>query len=56
MNVPVWVWILTLGLTSVFLVVDVFIIGRRPHVPSTRETGRLLAFYITLAVLFGLGV
>jgi tellurite resistance protein TerC len=56
MNVPEWVWILTLGLTSVFLFVDVLIIGRRPHVPSMRETGGLLVFFITLAVLFGLGV
>jgi tellurite resistance protein TerC len=56
MNVPVWVWILTLGLTSVFLLVDVLIIGRRPHVPSMGEAGRLLALYITLALLFGLGV
>jgi tellurite resistance protein TerC len=56
MNVPEWVWILTLGLTSVFLFVDVLIIGRRPHVPSMRETGGLLLFFITLAVLFGLGV
>jgi len=56
MNVPEWVWILTLGLTSVFLFVDVLIIGRRPHVPSVRETGGLLVFFITLAVLFGVGV
>ena len=56
MNVPVWVWILTIGLTSVFLLVDVLIIGRRPHVPSMGEAGRFLALYVTLAVLFGLGV
>jgi len=56
MNVAVWVWILTLGLTGVFLLVDVLIIGRRPHVPSMGEAGRLLAFYVTLALLFGLGV
>ena len=56
MNVPLWVWILTLGVTGVLLLVDVWIIGRRPHVPSTRETGRLLAFYIALAIVFGLGV
>jgi tellurite resistance protein TerC len=56
MNVPVWVWILTLALTSVFLLVDVLIIGRRPHVPSMGEAGRLLGLYVTLAVLFGLGV
>jgi tellurite resistance protein TerC len=56
MNVPVWVWTLTLGLTSVFLLVDVLIIGRRPHVPSMGEAARFLALYVTLAVVFGLGV
>ena len=56
MNVAPWVWILTIGLTTVFLLVDVLIIGRRPHVPSMGEAGRLLAFFVSLAVLFGLGV
>jgi tellurite resistance protein TerC len=56
MNVPLWVWIVTIGLTTVLLMVDVFIIGRSPHVPSMGEAGRLLALFITLAVLFGLGV
>ncbi len=56
MNVPLWVWILTLGVTIVLLLIDVWIIGRRPHVPSMAEAGRHLAFFVTLAVLFGLGI
>ena len=56
MNVHPWVWLLTIGLTLGVLLVDVLIIGRRPHVPSMAEAGRYLAMYITLAVLFGLGV
>jgi tellurite resistance protein TerC len=56
MNVPVWLWILTLGVTTAILLFDVFIIGRRPHVPSNKETGSALAVYVGLAVLFGLGV
>jgi len=56
MNVPLWVWILTIGLTSVLLLVDVVIIGRRPHVPSMAEAGRYLAMYVTMAAVFGLGV
>jgi tellurite resistance protein TerC len=56
MNVPLWVWILTLAVTGVLLLIDVWIIGRRPHVPSMGEAGRLLAFFITLAILFGVGV
>src|SRR5450631_441496 len=56
MNVPLWVWILTIGLTGLLLLVDVVIIGRRPHVPSMAEAGRYLAMYVALAFLFGLGV
>ena len=56
MNVPMWVWILTIGVTGALLLVDVVIIGRRPHVPSTFEVGGLLAFFVCLAVLFGGGV
>jgi tellurite resistance protein TerC len=56
MNVPLWVWILTIAVTVALLLLDVFIIGRRPHVPSMAEAGRYLGMYITLAVLFGLGV
>src|SRR5690349_16859475 len=56
MNVPAWGWFLTIGLMAVFLLVDVFVIARRPHVPSMAEAGRYLAFYVTAAVLFGLFV
>ena len=56
MNIHPWVWFLTIGLTTAVLLVDVLIIGRRPHVPSMGEAGRYLALYITLAILFGLGV
>src|SRR6478609_8567434 len=56
MNVPTWVWLLTIGATTAFLLVDVFVIGRRPHVPSMGEAARHLTLYVALAVLFGLGV
>ena len=56
MNVPMWVWILTIGVTTALLLVDVVIIGRRPHVPSMAEAGRYLAMYVGLSVVFGLGV
>ena len=56
MNVPLWVWILTIGLTGVLLLVDVVVIGRRPHVPSMAEAGRHLAFFVGMAILFGVGV
>ncbi len=56
MDVPTWVWVATLALLSTVLLVDVAVIGRRPHMPSRRETGVALAVYVGLAVLFGLGV
>ncbi len=56
MDVPTWVWTLTIVVTTVFLVVDVFVIGRRPHEPSMGEVGRHLAFFLGAAVAFGLGV
>src|SRR5664280_1323164 len=56
MNVPVWAWVLTISLTTAVLLVDVVIIGRRPHIPSMAEAGRYLGLYVTLALLFGLGV
>lgn len=56
MNVPMWVWILMIALTAALLLLDVLIIGRRPHVPSMAEAGRYLAMYVSMAVLFGLGV
>lgn len=56
MHVPLWGWYLTIGLMTVALLIDVFVIARRPHVPSMGEAGRHLAFYVTAAVLFGLFV
>ncbi len=56
MTIPLWVWILTLGLTLGVLAVDVFIIGRRPHEPSTKEVTVALIGYVGAAILFGVGV
>jgi tellurite resistance protein TerC len=56
MNVPTWVWLLTVVVTVALLLVDVAIIARRPHEPSHAEAGRHLAFYVGAAVLFGAGV
>ena len=56
MNVPTWVWVATIVLTTAFLAVDVFVIARRPHEPSQGEAARHLAFYVGAAVLFGVGV
>ncbi len=56
MHVEPWVWALTLALAVVFLVFDVFYIGRRPHEPSLGESARHLALFVAGAVLFALGI
>ncbi|GID97999.1 integral membrane protein TerC (tellurium resistance) [Amorphoplanes digitatis] len=56
MNVSAWVWIVTLIALVVVLAVDLLIVGRRPHEPSMREAGGWVAFYVGLALVFGVGV
>ncbi len=56
MDVSPLVWWLTIGITTVVLLVDVVIIGRRPHEPSRREVGVALGFFVGMAVLFGIAV
>lgn len=56
MNVPAWGWFVTIAALTIFLVVDVFVIARRPHVPSMAEVTRHLIFFVSLAILFGLYV
>ena len=50
MDVDPLVWAVSLGLAGALLVVDVAVVARRPHVPTTAECVRYLAFYIGLAV------
>ncbi len=53
MDIPTWIWVPTLTLYAVLFVIDLWVVGRRPHIPSTSECVRWLAFYITVAVCFG---
>jgi tellurite resistance protein TerC len=50
------VWWLTIGVTTVLLLIDIVVIGRRPHEPSRREVTTALGVFIGLAVAFGIGV
>ena len=56
MNIPLWVWIVTIAVTVAFLLVDIVVIARRPHVPSMGEASRHLAFFVGSAILFGIGI
>ncbi|NEA32978.1 TerC family protein [Streptomyces sp. SID13031] len=56
MHIADYVWYITVGVLLALLAFDVFIIGRRPHEPTTKESARAITFYVSLAVVFGLGV
>ncbi len=47
------IWILTILITTALLAVDLLVIARRPHEPTMAEASRHLAFFIGLAVVFG---
>jgi tellurite resistance protein TerC len=53
MNVSTWVWVVTLGLMTAVLAVDLLIIGRRPHEPSMKEATGWVVLYVALACVFG---
>ncbi len=56
MHVTPWVWVITLTVAIGFLVVDVFVVGRRPHEPTVGEAGRHLLFFVAAALLFAGGI
>jgi tellurite resistance protein TerC len=56
MGVETWVWIASLVVLVGILVVDLMVIGRRPHEPSFRESTIWVSIYVGLAILFGLGI
>ncbi|OLF04338.1 tellurium resistance protein TerC [Actinophytocola xinjiangensis] len=56
MNVPLWLWLVTvIGLTAV-ICLDFYLISRNPRDPSLRECTLWICCYVGLAVLFGLGI
>ncbi|SDS10249.1 tellurite resistance protein TerC [Friedmanniella luteola] len=56
MEVHPYAWAITVVVMVAILAVDVFVIGRRPHEPSTKEASLAIGVFVGLAVLFGLGV
>jgi len=56
MNVSALEWTVTLVGLVALLLIDLVIIGRRPHEPSMKESALWVTFYVGLAVLFGIWI
>ena len=56
MEVTPLVWIITVAVTVAFFVYEFFTHVRKPHEPTIAESARWSAFYIALALIFGVGV
>ncbi|MFC4003074.1 TerC family protein [Prauserella oleivorans] len=56
MTVPFWLWLATIGGLIVLLALDLVIVDRKPHEVTTGEAARWVIFYVSCAVVFGIGV
>jgi tellurite resistance protein TerC len=56
MDVSMTVWAVTLVATLAVLSVDFILVARNPREPSMREATLWVIFYVSLAVLFGVGL
>jgi tellurite resistance protein TerC len=56
MQVTPLVWLITIAVTILFFVYEFFAHVRKPHEPTVGESARWSAFYIGLALLFGVGI
>jgi tellurite resistance protein TerC len=56
MNIPGWVWLVTVAGLTAMIVFDFYLVSRNPRKPSMRECTTWVACYVGLAVLFGLGI
>ncbi len=54
MSVPLWIWLVTIGGFVAIILADLFLVDHKPHAVTLGEVTRWVAFYIALAVLFGL--
>jgi tellurite resistance protein TerC len=56
LDVPAWVYLVTIGAFVVVLTADLLIMSRRPHVVTIREATYWVLFYVACAVSFGVGL
>ncbi|MGH3980859.1 MAG: TerC family protein [Pseudonocardiaceae bacterium] len=56
MNLPAWMWTATTCALLAVIALDFYLVARNPRDPSLRESTLWVVCYVSLAVLFGLGV
>ncbi|RXR22060.1 TerC family protein [Oerskovia turbata] len=56
MDVPVWMWVATVGMIVAMLAFDFVGHVRTPHAPTLKEASWWSAGYVGIAILFGVGV
>ncbi|GAA1725350.1 TerC family protein [Brachybacterium phenoliresistens] len=56
MQITPLIWAITIAVTIAFFVYEFFAHVRKPHEPGLGEAARWSAFYIVLALLFGVGI
>jgi tellurite resistance protein TerC len=55
-NVPVWLWLVTIGALVAVILADLLLVDHKPHAVTVREATRWVVFYVALAVAFGLAL
>ncbi|PXY24994.1 MULTISPECIES: TerC family protein [Prauserella] len=56
MNIPMWVWLVTIASLTAIICFDFYLVSRNPRHPSLRECTIWVSCYVGLAALFGVGV
>jgi TerC family integral membrane protein len=51
-DVPIWIWFAFLALISVLLIVDLLLVHRTPHAPTTKEAAIESAVWISIGLAF----
>jgi tellurite resistance protein TerC len=55
-NVPLWLWLATIGGLIAVILADLLLVDHKPHAVTVREATRWVLFYVALAVAFGLAL
>jgi tellurite resistance protein TerC len=56
LDLPVWFVIGSFVVLSLILAADLLLVYKRPHVPSLKESGLWVGFYVALALVFALAM